>query len=216
MRTEEEQVEALKNWWKANGKSLLLGIALALAIVFAWNGWQNNQRVTAENASIVYQNLVEAVAVASAPTGTEEQLVTAQHLAATLKDEYDDSVYARFGALLSARLAADAGDFDAALAEFDWVLAQSPDDVMQVITKMRKARVIAAKGDVQSAVTLLEGVTAESFKVSVEELKGDLYLQLGDRGKARTAYQNAMGAVQQKGARPILTIKLDNLAVEGS
>ncbi len=40
MRTEEEQVEALKDWWKENGRSLLLGVALALAIVFGWKGWE--------------------------------------------------------------------------------------------------------------------------------------------------------------------------------
>ena len=28
MRTEEEQIEAIKQWWKKNGSSLLIGIAL--------------------------------------------------------------------------------------------------------------------------------------------------------------------------------------------
>ncbi len=88
MRTEEEQVEALKNWWKENGKSLLLTIALALAVVFGWKGWQNNQRITAENAAVMYQNLVQAVALASAPQATDDQRTTASHLAKTLKDEY--------------------------------------------------------------------------------------------------------------------------------
>ena len=43
LRTEEEQIEAIKRWWKKNGSSLLLGIALALAIVFGWQAWQNHQ-----------------------------------------------------------------------------------------------------------------------------------------------------------------------------
>ena len=34
MRTEEEQVEALKRWWQENGKTLLLTLAVALALVF--------------------------------------------------------------------------------------------------------------------------------------------------------------------------------------
>jgi len=216
MRTEEEQVEALKNWWKENGKSLLLGIALALAIVFGWNGWQNNQRVTAENAGVVYQNLVQAVAIASAPTATDEQRKTAAHLADTLKQDYDGSAYARFGALLAARLAADSGDLDAALQEFDWVLSQKPDAVMEVVTSMRKARVLGAKGEADAAIAVLNGLSADSFKVSVEELKGDLYLQMNQPEEARTAYQSALNAVTQQGSRPILNMKLDNLSVEES
>ena len=216
MRTEEEQVEALKTWWKDNGKSLLLGIALALAVVFAWRGWQNNQQVTAENASVVYQNLIQAVAVASAPNGTDDQRATARHLASNLKEEYGSTAYAQFGALLNARLAVDAGELDTALAEFDWVLAHSPDAGMQAIATMRKARVIAAQGDAQAAIALLEGLGAEHFTASVGELKGDLYLQLGDTDKARAAYQFALDAVEQKGTRPILAIKLNNLAIEGS
>jgi predicted negative regulator of RcsB-dependent stress response len=34
--TEDQQVEALKRWWKENAKSILLGVALGLAAVFGW------------------------------------------------------------------------------------------------------------------------------------------------------------------------------------
>lgn len=215
MRTEEEQVEALKNWWKENGKSLLLGIALTLAVVFGWKGWQNNQQVTAENGAVVYQNLVQAVALASAPQATEDQRTTATHLAKSLKEEFGDTAYARFGALFSARLYVDSGDYSAALSELDWVLAQSPDDVMKTVASMRKARVMAAMGDVEPAVTLLESLKSPSFSVSIAELKGDLYRQLGDLDKARNAYQGAVADAPQ-GTRPLLNLKLDSLAVKGS
>ena len=39
LRTEEEQVEALKSWWKENGKSLIMGVVIAVAAVFGWRGW---------------------------------------------------------------------------------------------------------------------------------------------------------------------------------
>ncbi|MDO6564872.1 tetratricopeptide repeat protein [Amphritea sp. 1_MG-2023] len=215
MRTEEEQVEALKSWWKENGKTLLLGIALALAVVFGWKGWQNNQRVAAENAAVVYQNLVQAVALASAPQATDDQRTTATHLAKTLKDEYGDTAYARFGALFSARLYVDSGDYSAAVNELDWILAQSPDEVMATITTMRKARVMSAMDDVDAAIRLLDGLKAQSFSVSVAELKGDLYLRLGQVDNAREAYQAAVADAPQ-GERPLLSLKLDSLAVKGS
>lgn len=215
MRTEEEQVEALKGWWKENGKSLLLGVALALAIVFGWNGWQTNQRVNAENAATVYQNLVQAVALASGPQSTDDQRTTAIHLAKSLKEDYGDTAYAHFGALFAARLAVDAADYAVAITELDWVLAQSQDSVMKTVATMRKARVMAAMGDTADAVTLLDGLKEPSFSVSLAELKGDLYLQQGEIDKARDAYQSAAADAPQ-GTRPLLNIKLESLAAEGS
>ncbi len=215
MRTEEEQVEALKNWWKENGKSLVLTIALALAVVFGWKAWQNNQRVTAENAAVMYQNLIQAVALASAPQATDDQRATAAHLAKSLKDEYGSTAYARFGALLSARLLVDAGDYPGALKQLDWVLAESQDSVMKTVASLRKAQVMSAMGDADKAVALLDGLKEPSFSVSVAELKGDLYLQMGEVDKARIAYQSAVDDAPQ-GGRPLLTLKLDSLAVKGS
>ncbi len=215
MRTEEEQVEALKDWWKENGRSLLLGVALALAIVFGWNGWQNNQRVNAENAATVYQSLVQAVALASGPQATDEQRITATHLAKSLKEDYADTAYAHFGALFAARLSVDSSDYAAAISELDWVLAQSQDSVMKTVATMRKARIMAAMGDAADAVSLLNGLQEPSFSVSLAELKGDLYLLQGETDKARDAYQSAAADAPQ-GARPLLNIKLESLAAEGS
>ena len=214
LRTEEEQVEALKKWWQENGKSLVLGVLLAGAIIFAWKGWQNSQQVKAETAAALYQNLIQAVALASAPQATEEQKSTAAHLAGNLKADFDDTAYARFGALLNARLLLDAGDKDAAIAEFDWVLSQSEDPVMTVVTTMRKARVLASKGDVAAAIALLNGVSSDAFQVSLMELKGDLQLKNNEPVKARASYQQALDLAGDE-ARPILVMKLDNLAVEG-
>lgn len=215
MRTEEEQIEALKSWWKENGRSLLLGIAVTLAVVFGWKGWQNNQRVNAENAAVVYQNLIQAAALASVPKATDDQRSTATHLAKSLKEDFGDTAYARFGALLSARLYVNSGNYSAALNELDWVLAASEDEVMITVATMRKARVMAAMGDFQQAVTLLDKLTTADFSVSVAELKGDLYRQLGEMDKAREAYLAAVTAAPQ-GTRPLLSLKLDSLAVKGS
>ena len=214
LRTEEEQLEAIKKWWKESGKSMLLGVALALSLVFAWKGWQNSQQVKAETAAALYQNLVQAVALASAPQATDEQKSTASHLVGNLKEDYEDTTYARFGALLNARLLLDAGELDAAVTEFDWVLSQTKDPVMQVITSMRKARVLAAQDKVDDAIALLDGVSSDAFQVSLLELKADLQLRAGKQDMARNTYQQALDLAAEE-PRPILVMKLDNLAAEG-
>ncbi len=213
LRTEDEQLKALNEWWQANGKSLLIGVAIAAAAVLGWNGWQDKRAADAESASILYQNMMEAVVGAIGAQQDQAQLATAGHLAQQLKGEHESSAYARFAGLMMARIAADAAQYDQALAELDWVLAHEPSASMRAVATMRKARVLAAKGDVDQALGLLSTSPA-GFEASAQELKGDLWLLKGDRSEARKAYEAARAAIKGGAARPLLDIKLNDLAAE--
>ncbi|WP_409365464.1 tetratricopeptide repeat protein, partial [Klebsiella pneumoniae] len=39
-RTEDEDLAQIKDWWQRNGKPLVTGGILALAVVFGWQAWQ--------------------------------------------------------------------------------------------------------------------------------------------------------------------------------
>ena len=211
MRTEEEQVEALKGWWKENGKSLLFMIAIALSAVFVWKTWQQTQLTDAESASITYQNLLDAVS-ATLGTGEVGQIATSLHLAKELKTDFEKSEYARFAALLMARVQVDQGKFSEALSELDWVLAHTPSDEMRNVTLLRKARIYQTMGDYQQGLELLKDLSATEFSSSVFELKGDLLLASGKNMDARVAYQQALKASGNAGANPLLNMKLEDLA----
>ncbi|WP_286237051.1 YfgM family protein [Neptuniibacter halophilus] len=215
LRTDEEQVQALKSWWKENGKSLLLGVAVALAAVLGWKGWQDQQAAKAQNASILYQNLLDAVVGAIGPKQDEAQFATANHLSEQLKDEYEGSSYASYAALIMARVAVDQNELAKARQELDWVLANQPNESIFILASLRKARILAAEGDVDQALTLVNQVPVGGYKSSIEELKGDLYLAQGDQERARSAYQAAVDAAQAN-TRPVLEMKLNDLAAEDS
>ena len=59
--SDKEQVEALKRWWKANGKSVILGIVLGIAIVGGGKWWLAQQQSQAEFASEQYEQLLQEV-----------------------------------------------------------------------------------------------------------------------------------------------------------
>lgn len=215
LRTEEEQVQALKSWWNENGKSLVLGVAVAIAVVLGWRGWQSQQAAEAENASILYQNLLDAVVGAIGPQQDEAKLATAQHLASQLKDDFDSTTYANFAALIMARVAVEQGELEKALAELDWVLAHEPDESLLILANIRKGRILAAQGEVDKALSVVAATPTGGYGASLNELKGDLYLAKGDQTEARKAYQAAFDAAAAN-TRPILEMKLNDLAVEGS
>lgn len=212
MRTEEEQVQAIKEWWKENGKSLLIGVGAAVAIVVGWKAWQQNEQRQAETASALYQNLVDAVLEISQKESDDASRSTALHLGNQLKDEFAGESYARLAALLMARVAVDSGDLSLAVAELDWVLANQPTESQKSVALIRKARLLAAQNDVDQALALLGQISSAAFKAQSEEVRGDLFVMKNELVSARQAYQAAITAAGASNNSALLQIKLDNLA----
>lgn len=211
-RTDEEQVEALKKWWRDNGQSTAIAVLLAVAGVFGWQAWQKQQLDERDAAAAVYQNLVTA-AGGNGGQLSDEQLRTAKHLAASLRSDFGDSTYARFAALYEARFAVEAGDLATAEQSLRWVLEQGTTPELTLLTKLRLARVLASKPDYPAALALLEG-DATGFTGAYEELRGDILSAQGDFAAAAAAYQRAIdfNATLESGVtHPLLDAKLQQV-----
>lgn len=213
-QTEEEQIEAIKKWWKENGTSTLVGIALAVAAVFGWQGWQKQQQESAYSASAMYQNLI---GIANTEQGqlTDEQISTANHLAETLKTDFRSSSYAQFAALYKAKFAVAANDLDAAESELRWVLGQSLDPEMAAQTRLRLSRVLSAKQQYDEAMNVLSG-DALAYAALYDEQKGDIYLAQGNNDSARQAYNDAKqknSESEKQVNNALLELKLQQLKI---
>lgn len=189
-RTEEEQVEALKRWWKENGQSTIVGVVLALGLGFGWQAWQRNEQVSAENASTIYQQMLQALA-----TEDESGADAGRALALQLKDEYRGTTYAQFASLHLARLAVIEGQELEAENELRWVLsmADAGSEVHQV-AQLRLARVLAAQGKADDALGLLQNAQTD-FVASYAMARGDILLDDGREDDALAAYESAVAAL---------------------
>ncbi|EON92364.1 hypothetical protein MARLIPOL_06424 [Marinobacter lipolyticus SM19] len=213
MRTEEEQVQAIKDWWKKNGSSLLLGIGAALAIVFGWQAWQNHQMQQRTEAANQFANLLNAYSSQS----DEQSGETVAYVASKLQKEYADSAYAAYGMLILARQQLlDEGDTDAAIASLEWASANVEEgSALSYIIRSRLARAQFAAEQYDTALNTLDGAgDNESFAAIYSELRGDILLAKGDRDGAREAYLAAREQSQQ-GRSGVLELKLSDLGVQG-
>ncbi|KZZ58728.1 hypothetical protein A3762_06975 [Oleiphilus sp. HI0125] len=209
-KTEEEQIAAIKNWWKNNGSSVLLAVVAALAIVFGYRAWQNNVESDKATASALYQQLV-SISTQQAGLGDDQ---SASFIANELKEKFTDSEYARFAALFLAKQAVTAKDYDTALAELDFVLESNEDPRTIHIVNARKARILSAKGEYEAAHALLDA-SDEAFAPAYLEIKGDIYILQGDRESAKESYLAAFDMVKDAPQRaPLLGVKLSDLGVD--
>ena len=207
-RTEEEQIEALKKWWQDNGKSLVIGVALGLAVIFAYRAWTQSQHANIAAASAIYDSMVTA-ATATQGELTEEQVTTANHLADTLIDEYGSSTYAEFARLYKAQLAVKNDDYEAAATQLQTLIDQSKKPEMVAEASLRLARVYFARQQYAQALELLgDGGGAARL-----ELKGDILLAQEEKVQALTVYQEARSAGADDGtSSPLLALKIQELS----
>jgi len=208
--TDEEQLANLRSWWQRNGNPILLGTALALIVVFGWRWYQNWKENQAQAASVLYQQLLEESLGAPAD---KVDLGKVSELSTQLKDGYKGSAYAAYGRLLVAKVAVDAGRLGDAAAELQAMVDKPYSDELGEMARQRLARVLAAQGQTEQALALLEGeAKLAAFRAARAETRGDLLVKLGRRDEARTAYQSALASASEDAALGLLQMKLDDLA----
>jgi len=209
LRTEEEQIEAIKKWWEENGKQTL---AAAVVIIGGWFGYQAYETSVNETkaaASAVYE---KALAL-TASEAEEDKGQLAVYLD-QLKSEYPSTVYAQFAGLLKAKDAVEAGDLSLAEQELSDVVANAQDAALKHVATVRLARVMTAQDKADDALALLAKNESNAFDAEYLEAKGDALLSKGDKAAARAAYKEAMAAADRIGANnPVLKMKFDDLAV---
>lgn len=211
-RTEEEQVEAIKKWWRENGKSTVFGIVAAVLLVVGWKSWQGYQRDMTAQASAVYDQLLVADAAGQQNGGSYS---SAEQLADTLKQQFSNTAYADFASLFKAKYAALNEDYSLATDELQQLLKDKPAPAIETQALLRLATLKYAQEDYAEAQKHLAEIDAVAYQTAVAELRGDIFYAQGDKLAALTAYQEARqfaGAQQQAIDTALLDMKISELA----
>ena len=200
--TEEERVEALKGWWKENGTSTVIGIALGIAVIVGWNYWQEHKKDQANQASALYDQLLKAAET--------DQKDSVDKLAKRLQEQFVNSNYAAYAGLFQAKLKVQQGDIAAAKAILKKI-ADGKDKELSHIAKIRLVKLMLASGEYEQGLQVINDVdqaAAAKFSDNYDELVGDLYVALDRFDEARTSYQKALKNGYQS---PLLQLKIDDL-----
>ncbi|APX94324.1 hypothetical protein BWR19_16045 [Halomonas sp. 1513] len=212
LRSEEEQLDAIKAWWKQNGTSLIAGVVIAISGVLGWNAWQNYQENQAEAASLRYQQLLS---LAADPELDEGGRAEARGLIDEITDNHGRTLYADLAQLIEARLAVAEGDLAAARAALGDVVDGNARDYIQALARLRLARVQIADGNPEAALDVLGSGIPDSLSAQREDIRGDAFVALERDDDARNAYRQAMALAVEHGQSLYgVQLKLDNLGAE--
>lgn len=202
--SEREQLEQIRRWWDANGKSLVLGVGIGLAALFGYRYWDGAQDAKALNASTNYQKFLEA---ASAGPGEDTE-----RAGVAILEAYPDSSYAQLAGLMLARLAVDAKKLDKAREHLQWVIDHGKQGELAVMARGRLAQLQLAEGEHDAAAKTLAAVPEKADKVLFAELRADVSAAQGDIEAARSLYDRAIADIVESGGNAAyLEMKRDAL-----
>jgi len=198
---EEQEINQLKEWWKENGKTIIVAFILGVGGMFGWRYWQAHQAEQIAQASAQYDALIySAQQDEQAKKANIEQFVQAN----------SKTAYAVFALLDEAKKATEKQDFAAAEVNLNQALTQSQDEVLTSIVALRLSAVQFQLGQLDNALTTLNQVKGESFNARKAILTGDIQIAKGDKVAAKNSFQQA----QQSGSQleqQMAKMKLNNL-----
>jgi len=178
--SEAEQMERAKGWLKTNGIWIIAGIAIGAGGLGAWHWYQDRRVAQAETASARYEELVDAF--------TRNDKARGMTLLDQLNREYAWTPYASLGTLIAARVQVEANELDKAVVGLKSVMDNAKDDDLQMVARLRLARVQATQGKYDDALATLKVEEGGEFAPRLADTRGDVLLAKGDRAGALKEY----------------------------
>lgn len=202
--TEDQQVEAIKKWWKENYKSVIGGVILGVGILYGGKAWIQQKNLHTEAASMLFESMIQEL--------NKNNNTTVADYGAQLLGQYIDTPYAVLAALSMAKIKLEEGDKIAASSHLRWALDNAEQTDMQLIARMRLAQVLFSDNKADEALGLLTAVNTGTYTAAYEELKGDIYVKIGQPEQARSAYTLSLAKMEQGSrTKSYVQIKVDDL-----
>ncbi|MFC3907620.1 YfgM family protein [Legionella dresdenensis] len=203
--TEEEQIEAIKKWWRRYSTPITIILSVILLAASGYRYWQWHENKVNTQASNAYEHLMVAF------SNHDNKAIKAY--ANQLTQQFSDTVYADAARMTLAKLYVSRDKLDKALEPLEYVASHSRLKALRQVARLRIARIMAAQKAYDKAIGELATVDDDSYMPLINELKGDIYTATGNYQQAAVAYKDAISEARTNGiGNQYLEMKTNELA----
>ncbi|MGC0896969.1 YfgM family protein [Pantoea agglomerans] len=199
---ENEQTDALRNFFANNGKALAIGVVIGIAALGGWRYWSSHQDDTAKTVSAQYQQLTSAM-----QAGKPETLEAVNRFA-----RENSNTYGALAAMDLAKQYVDAGQLDKAATLLQNGLKDTKDANLQAVINLRLARIQLQQNQADAALKTLDGVKGDGWTAIVADIRGEALLTKGDKQGARDAWSKGVESDASPALKQMMQMKMNNLS----
>jgi len=204
---EQEQIEALKAWWKDNRNQVLGALLIVVVAMGGWRGWQYYQHKQSSQAATLYAEFFRQL------EGNDAGRVN--DAAAAVMDRFAATAYASRAALLAAQVNEQRKDVARAKTQLQWVIDHAGEAELRDVARLRLASLLLDETKYADAMKLLDAEHPASFDGLYADLRGDALSAQGKADEARSAYKLAYEKTDAKSMyRNLIQMKLDALVAD--
>ncbi|GLX65450.1 YfgM family protein [Proteus sp. DFP240708] len=200
--TENEQVDAIKQFFKNYGLTIVLAAVIGFGGVFGWKYWQSHQTNRLQESAGAFATVSEALA-----KPTPENIALAEKFVTETND-----IYGALASLELAQIAIDANDLVSGERHLTNAVAKVKNDAFADMLNLRLARVQLALDKTDAALVSLEQVKGKAWNGMKNYIRGDVLAKKGDNTGATTAYRSALTDENAGAIRSLVELKLNNLS----
>ncbi|QIG05522.1 YfgM family protein [Proteus sp. ZN5] len=200
--TENEQVDAIKQFFKDYGLTIVLAAVIGFGGVFGWKYWQSHQTNRLQESAGAFATISEALA-----KPTPENIALAEKFVTDTND-----IYGALASLELAQIAIDANDLVNGERHLTNAVAKVKNDAFADMLNLRLARVQLALDKTDAALVSLEQVKSKAWNGMKNYIRGDVLAKKGDNAGATTAYRSALTDENAGAIRSLVELKLNNLS----
>jgi predicted negative regulator of RcsB-dependent stress response len=206
---EQEQLATLKAFWNQYGNFILTVVTIVLLAIAGWRGWGWYQARQSAQASVVYEQLRDAVG--------KRDVAKVKEAAGTIFEQYGGTAYGQMAALMASKAYFDAGDLKAAKAPLQWAIDKAPDDEFRHLARICLAGILLDEKAYDEGLKLLPMEGAGPYAGAYADRRGDLLLAQDKPEEARAAYKQSLEKLDERSPlRRLVQLKLDALGGAGS
>jgi predicted negative regulator of RcsB-dependent stress response len=203
---EQEQLDQLKHFWKQYGNLITWALILVLGAYAGWNLFQRWQIGQAAQASAMFDEVDRA--------SKSGDLTKLDRVYSDIKDKFGATSYAQQAALMAAKAYFDANKPEEAKAALSWVVEKSSDSGYQSIARLRLAAILVEGKAYDNAFSVLKEPFPADFVALAADRRGDILLMQGKKLDARSEYEKAFKAFDDRTEyRRLVEVKLNSMGV---
>lgn len=202
--TEEEQLQAIKNWWKRYQNPITIVLSVILLSIAGYRYWNWHTDKVSQQASVAYEQMMQAL--------SHDEDKNTQSYANQLVRDFQHTVYADAAHLTLAKVFVKQENYAKAQQELAYVINHGKMPALKHVAGLRLARLYMAEKRYDKALTELTSLNNTSFVPIVNELKGDIFVAQKQYPEAMSAYQEALKNSQPGQINVYLQMKTNAVA----